>query len=338
MSDNRGIQLLKQIAYKFKAFFFSKDALSFLFFLLLTAAFWFSNTANKAREANITIPLRYSALPKDYAIINQPPQEIKLSIRDEGLNLFSYSKKRLVPLNIDLSQIDDKKGYSKLSSEQILSRLSYYLHPTTSIINFTPDSIFVQYEKMESVVLPIKLELDIELAQQYILSDTIRVIPDKVTAYGSKEALKNLKEVPTEYLVLSQLKGSVLLKVRLLPIESVIFSIDEVDVRAKAEMFTERRTQVPVMFSNVPNNLSIRTFPALVDITYNIGLSHYDTSYDNITVFVDYHDIKQNKQDKQKLKVISNSSKIFNIKIVPEEVEFILEEKLINNTFVIGNR
>lgn len=327
MSDNRGIQLLKKMTQKVKAFLFSKDALSFLLFLVLSTAFWFSNTVNKTREASITVPLRYNALPKNYIITNQVPLEIKLNIKDEGMNLFSYSKKRLIPLNIDLSQIDSDKNYFKLSSEQILSKLSHYLHPTTSILGFMPDSIYVQYEKMDEVTLPVKLNVDVELAQQYILSDSIRVIPQRVTVYGSKEALKNLKEIETERLTLKQMKDSAFLKVRLMPMESVSFSTDEVNVDIKTEIFTEKRVQIPVTFINVPDNFTIKSFPALVDVVYNIGLSHYNTKYDVVTVIADYNDIKQNIQEKQKLKVINASSKVFNVRIIPEEVEFIIEEK-----------
>ena len=327
MSDNRDIQLLKKLTQKLKAFLFSKDALSFLFFLLLSAAFWFSNTANKTRETSITVPIRYNALPPNYVISNQPPQEIKLNIKDEGMNLFSYSKKRLIPLNIDLSRIDANKDFFKLSSEQILSKLSHYLHPTTSILGFSPDSIYVQYEKMDEMILPVKLNVDIELAQQYILSDTIQLVPNHITVYGSEDALKNLKEVETEHLTLKQMKDSVSLKVRLIPVESLNFSTDAVDVNIKTEMFTEKRVQIPINFINVPEHLSIKSFPAVADVTYNIGLSHYNTKYDIITLMVDYNDMKQNKQEKQKLKIINASSKIFNIKMVPNEVEFIIEEK-----------
>ncbi len=326
MSDNNGIQLLKNIANKFKAFLFSKDALNFLLFLLLSTAFWFSNTTNQVRDANITIPLRYNALPNDYTITNTPPQEIRLSIRDEGLNLFSYSKRKLVPLNIDLSQIDPTKEDLKLNSEQILSRLSYYLYPTTSIISFTPDSIFVEYEKMNALTLPVKLDAS-ELAQQYILSDSIEIIPDRITAYGSEETLKDLKEVHTEFVDLTQVKDSISLKLHLIPVESVNFSTDEVEVNVKVEMLTEKKVQVPVTFINVPRGLSIRSFPAIVSVSYNIGLSNYSTKDEDIKVIIDYNDIKNNELDKQKLKIVSKSPKIFNLRVMPDEVEYIIEEK-----------
>ncbi|NDV45956.1 YbbR-like domain-containing protein [Paludibacter sp. 221] len=330
MSENRGIQVLKDILRWFKAFLFSKDALSFLFFLLLSAGFWFVNAVNKDRDANITVPLRYSGLPQGLTISNHPPEEIKIGVRDEGLNLFSYSRKKLQPLNIDLSQADTTKssGIMKISSEKLVSRFSGYLQPTTTITNFPSDTIFVQYEKQDAVVLPVRLNADIELAQQYILSDSIQVTPGYITAYGTKEVLAKLKEVQTEPLDLKQLKDSVLRSCRLLPVEFVSFSVNEVTVKINVEMFTEKKVEIPVKIINAPEDIQIKSFPALVNVTYNIGLSHYNTVYDDVEVILDYNDIKRNNQGKQKIKIKNNSSKIFNIRVMPDEVEFILKEDI----------
>lgn len=327
MSGKEDIALLKNLAKKFKAFLFSKDALSFLFFLLLSTAFWLSNVANKIREANITVPIHYEALPPGFAIANRPVQEIRLTVRDEGLNLFSYNKRRLVPLNIDLSEAAATGGLVKLSSEQILSRLSYYLYPTTSVIGFSPDSIVVQCAQLDAVTLPVKPRLNIELARQYIMSDSVWVSPREVTVYGRSEVLARLQAVETVPVDLLQLRDSVDMQVALQPIDSVDLSVSEVQVRIGVEMFTEKRARVPVTFAHVPPGIAVRSFPAVVEVTYNIGLSHYGTPQDDVTVVLDYRDILANKQEKQPLHVISHSPRIFNVRVQPGEVEFVLEQQ-----------
>jgi len=74
--------------------------------------------------------------------------------------------------------------------------------------------------------------------------------------------------------------------------------------------------------------LLIRTFPAIVNVTYTVGLSHFNSLVpDDIQVYLDYNDLISGKLNKQRLKIINNTSHISNIRIVPQEVEFILEEK-----------
>ncbi len=327
MAGKEYIALLRDLAKKFKAFLFSKDALSFLFFLLLSTAFWFSNVANKPREANITVPIHYEALPAGFAVANHPVQEIRLTVRDEGLNLFTYNKRRLVPLNINLSEVAATGGQVKLSSEQILSRLSYYLYPTTSVIGFSPDSIFVQCEQLDAVTLPVRPRLNLKLAQQYVLSDSVAVSPAEVTVYGRHDVLSRLQAVETMPVDLLQLKDSVDMLVALQPVDSASLSVDEVRLRIGVEMFTEKRARVPVTFAHVPPGIAVRSFPAAVEVTYNIGLSHYGTPQDDVTVVLDYRDILANKQEKQPLHVISHSPRIFNVRVQPGEVEFVLEQQ-----------
>ena len=327
MSDNQGIQILKNIWEKFKAFLFSKDALIFLFFLLLSFTFWFANALNKNRDANIEIPLRYTGIPQDVVISNKVPTEMKVGVKDEGLNLFAYTRKRILPLNIDIPPASIKSGYMKMTSDQILNRLSHHLRPTTTILNFNPDSIVVTFERLDSVILPIKLISDIELAHQHIFSDSIQINPEHITAYGTKESLDSLKKIYTEPIRFTNLGDSVSITVPLVSTPGVSYSANETEVKINVEMFTEKKVQLPVTFVNVPSKFSIRSFPAFIEVRYNIGLSQYNTPQDKITVFIDYNDIKKSNQEKLKVKVQSHSPKIFNIRTLPEEIEFIIEER-----------
>lgn len=328
MSDNRGILLLKYILHRVKAFFTSKDALSFLFFLFLAASFWFANAVSKDREANVTIPVRYVEIPSDVVITNTPPTEIKVNVKDKGLNLFSYSRKRMMPLYIDLSNLTQDAGSLKIASDQIHTRLTTLLRPTTAILYYTPDLIDIEYQKLDKKIVPVKLEADIELQHQYIFSDTIRISPDKVTVYAKKEILDTLRSVKTELVSMKNLKDSVSFKASLMsPAPEANLSTDLVDVDIKVEMFTEKKVHLPVVFINPPRGFELKAFPAYVDVTYNIGLSHYNTPGDNMMVVVDYNDIKRNRSEKQKVKVVYDSPKIFNVRATPEEIEFIIEEQ-----------
>jgi len=86
--------------------------------------------------------------------------------------------------------------------------------------------------------------------------------------------------------------------------------------------------QIPITILNCPENLSIRTFPAFVRVVYTVGLSHFNfLSQSDIVVFLDYNDLKINQQSKQLLKIKNNTSQISNIRILPHEVEFIMEKK-----------
>jgi hypothetical protein len=65
-----------------------------------------------------------------------------------------------------------------------------------------------------------------------------------------------------------------------------------------------------------------------VNATYIVGLSQFNAlSPSDIQVYLDYNDLKDLKTSKWKLNIKNNSPNISNIRISPQEVEFILEQK-----------
>ena len=101
MADNSILKLLKYYFSKLKSFFFSKDVLSFLLFLILSSGFWFINVLDKERVTEILIPLRFDGLPKNIAITNEQPAFVTIKVKDKGLQLFSYSKKNHLPISFN---------------------------------------------------------------------------------------------------------------------------------------------------------------------------------------------------------------------------------------------
>lgn len=328
MAENSVIKLLRYYMQKLKSFFLSKDILSFSLFVALSAAFWFVNALGKERETNINIPVRYVGVPQNVAITNSPPTLISISVKDQGLRLFSYSRRNLTPLTIDLSRVFYEKGDIVITSDQLSGRIGRYIQPTTIVLGIKPDSILVQYQKLSVKKLPIELNANIELATQYMLSNEIQIEPSHVTVFGPRQILDTLKSVRTEFVEFKNLNDTNVFRISLKPIESIRFSTKDTKVSLFVELFTEKTVQRPITFINCPDHLLIRAFPAFANLTFNVGLSHFNSLTENdIRVYLDYNELKAAKMNKHKLKVENNASYISNIRVSPDEVEFLLEQK-----------
>ena len=332
MAENSGIKLLTYYLQKLKSFFLSKDILSFLLFLALSAAFWFVNSLGKEKETELSIPLRYVGIPQFVAISNNPPSEILVSVKDQGIHLLDYSKKHIRPLTIDLSRVFYQKGEILITSDQLKGKVSRYMQPTTTVLEIHPDSLIIKYEKLSMVTLPIQLVSRIETAHQHVLNN-ILIEPSNVTVFGPKSVLEKLKTAKTELLDLKNITDTNSYVCKLKPINSVRFSAKDTKVTVFVEQFTEKKIVVPITDVNCPENLIIRSFPTQVEVTYTVGLSHFNTiNPKDIQVYLDYNDLKTAKLSKQKLKIKSNTINVSNIRISPQEVEFILEQKKVGNT------
>ena len=330
MTDSSVIRFIKYYLQKLKSFFLSKDILSFLLFFALSSAFWFVHSLGKEHETTIKVPIRFIGIPLNVLITNSPPTEISINIKDQGLRLFYYSGSHLTPLTIDLKRNFYQKGEILITSDQLSGRINRYLHmqTTTTVIDVNPDSLYIQYEKLVSKTLPIKLNSKIELTNQYMFSDKIQLEPNMVTVFGPKKMLDSLKSISTVLLELKNIKDTSSYKCQLKPINRVRFSVKYTKVNILVEPFTERKVQIPILAINFPDNLSIRTFPAIVSVTYTVGLSQFNSlAPTDIQVYLDYNDLKLSKSNKGILKIKNSSSHISNIRIYPQVVEFILEQK-----------
>lgn len=328
MAEHTGKEFLKYYLQKLKIFFSSKDILSFLLFFAISAGFWYVHAMGKDHKKSIVVPIRYVGIPLNIGIINNPPSEISLDIEDKGIVLFEYSDDRLMPLTVDLTRIFYQKGEIMIGSDQLKSKLANYLKKTTTVLDVHPDFILVKYEKLSAKTLAVEFSAKIELAHQYMFSDNIKLQPNKLTVYGPKQILDTLKFIRTECPMLVNLKDTTSFLCKLMPVKSVQYPVKEVRVNIFVEQFTERKVQIPVTAINCPENLTVRTFPAVVNATYTVGLSQFKTlNPTDIQVNLDYNELKSDQQSKGILKIKNNSTHISNIRISPLEVEYMLELK-----------
>jgi len=328
MDRKNQIVFLNNFLLKLKSFFWSKDILSFLLFLAISGGFWYVHALGKERERTIVVPIKYVGLPLDMAILNNPPNEISLDIKDQGIRLYDYSGKNLIPLTIDLKRPLNQKGEILFLADFLKTRLGKYLKSTTTLLDMHIDSILIQYEKLSSKLVPIEFSAKIDLAHQFKYSNEIKLQPNFLRVYGPKSVLDTLKFVHTECPVLKNLNDTLSFRCKLKPGKLLHYSKNETKVTIFVEQFTERKEQIPVTFINCPTGLFIRTFPAYVNATFTVGVSQFKTfKATDFEVYLDYTELKTDKFSKHFLKVKNNTKQISNIRISPQEVEYILEQK-----------
>ena len=329
MSDESEIKKRNHYFRKIKRLLISKDALIFLFFLALSGAFWFVQSLDKQRETTLRIPIDYMGIPEDVELENKLPNRIEIKVRDEGLTLMKYNSRNTVPLALDLQRVYFAKGKIVITTDQLKNRISRYVLPTTAVLQIKPDSIVILYHKLSSVTLPIKLNGEFKLTSQYVLSDSVQIEPSTVKIFGPKNLVDTMKAVYTEKLDMKSLSDTTFIQLKLeKPKQGIKYAFDDVNVGIFVEMFTEKKIEMPVTIINAPENMNIRIFPPTVSVSYNVGLSNFNKVRENdIKVVFDYREAKELDKRRYKLQVVEDSPYISNIRLSPERVEFLLEEK-----------
>lgn len=329
MSDVSENQEQHKILKRVKRLLLTKDAFIFLFFLVLAGAFWFVQSLDQQRETMLRIPVDYMGIPEDVELVKGLPNRIDVTIRDEGLTLLKYNKSNTVPLALDLERVYFAKGRIVITADQLKNRISRYVLPTTAVLKIDPDSIVVEYFKLETAKLPIKLKGDVKLSSQYVMSDSVRIEPSHVKVFGPKDAVDTMTAVFTEKVDLKSVDDTTLVKVKLeKPKPGIKYEFDDVNVGIFVEMFTEKKIDIPITIINAPDNVNVRLFPHTVSVTYNIGISNFNRVKENdIQVIFDYAEAKELHKRRYELQIKNNSKYISSIRSTPERVEFLIEEK-----------
>lgn len=309
----------------------SRDALVFLFCVALSTIFWLLFTLSKTKVEELSIPVVYSNYPVNYIITDSLHQEIKVRIKDSGFSILFYQLSN----NQKNIQIDLKKCFTEtktrtlcLSQVKLQKSVLQTIRPTMQVLHIYPSRITVKYEKLYEKELPIVLKGNIDLSQQHILKDPIKIQPSIVKVYGAKSSLDSLKVVSTKAFNLTNISKTTQVTTRLQPIKNIRFSVNEIKVFIPVELYTEKTLTIPIVGKNFPEHIQLKTFPSTVNVKFNVGLSKFNAiNTSDIQAFINYNNLLNAKEGKQAVEITTSSYSIKNLNHSPKMVEYILEGK-----------
>lgn len=328
MAESSLKRILRYLTIKLKSFFLSKDVLSFLVFLLLSASFWFINALNTERDLTFRIPVRYEGLPDNVLFLDELPSEVSLKVRDIGKKLWTYISHPPSPVEIRFDHQFKDNGLVSVTNARLSQAVAEKLFPTTVVLALSPEHFVAKYVSMYSRTLPVELDADISLQSQYMFSFPTNVHPDSVRVFGPKATIDGMVSVKTSRLEIKNLKDTLTQQIDIHPLPSLQFSPSKVTVTAGAQMFTEKNATLPVQVLNIPEHLNVITFPAEVRATFNIGVAYFKLfKSSDIQIVLDYNELRSSAYPRKSVRIINNKPYIANIRIQPAEVEFLLEER-----------
>lgn len=300
----------------------------FFLFLILAFIFWLLIFFQRYAEGNYQIPLKYTNIPEEEVFVNTMPQFIDLRIKDLGSDLFNYyffKKKDSLIVNVEEAQ---KNNDIKLQGNLLTQLIRTKLSVNTQLIGYAPATISLETAKLQSKTVPVVFDGEMRTSGGHLVVDTISIIPNEVKIYGTKEMLRNITEVLTEYSVFENLKATSQLNAKLKNIEGIKIIPSEVDIYIPIHEFTERQFEIPITVSNQPSDIDIKFFPSKVNVTFAVTLDDYKKIVpEDFEIKVNYNDLKTIDGDQVDIKLTQSPPSIRSYHISPVVVEFLFELK-----------
>lgn len=308
-------------------FRWNKQANAFLFFLLLSAAFWLFTMLNEETKDEISIPVELINVPQNVVITTATAQNVQVTVRDKGFFLLRYKfRKDFTPLTIDFNNYRSTSGYINIAASDLLKQISQQLASSTQISGLRPQQIEYYFNYGESKRLPVKIRGEFEPADMTFVS-SIRYAPDSVMVFAKHEVLDTMQAAYTDFVSMKGLTANKQIHTTFAAIPGVKYEPDSVGISVSIDRYIEKTVQVPVEQVNFPATKILRTFPSNVNVTFQVGMKMYKKITDkSFVIAVDYEDIRQNTSPRFPLMLRSIPDGVRHAHITPSEVDYVIED------------
>jgi YbbR domain-containing protein len=173
--------------------------------------------------------------------------------------------------------------------------------------------------------VPVILDNDFQLADDYFVLDTITIEPDSVVVWGPRQGLTGISYIKTEKLVINNLKNSQERTLRLVkPVDANLkLSVSNVKVFIPVEQFTEKSFQVAIFIRSSGD--SVQLIPPRAKLSCVVPLSKFDqtTESDFLVEAVFPERTTKSKNNTAMLLVSRQPVWVRSTRIEPNSVEFL---------------
>lgn len=315
-----------------------REFLILMFFIFISFLFWMLDTLKLDFKETFDIPVRLVNVPENVIVTSEPTKSVKVTVSAKGTDLLNYKLgRKFSPISIDFNQYETYGESVKLLS---LNLLQNQFNAATRFVSIVPDSIAYVYSANEYVMCPVYADFDLRTDMMHAIGK-VKIYPDSVKAYIPDYMSESEVRAETEQCIRENLSDTLDVTLDIKKIKGVKFVPDKVRLVAPVEIFLEETMEVPISGVGFPIGKNLRTFPTNVRVTFQAGMSKVkELSADDFTVGVDYDDIARLSGDftSAKVEVKAYPEGVKNIRIYPEYVDFLIEDKVRDHDSIGDNR
>ena len=242
--------------------------LTFLVFLLISAALWFLIKLTKDYTTQTEFTVVYTEVPAS-KWISTPEQQVKLSFVADGFATLRHNlvrpQRRVVSISLDEVpyRLEGGNTYS-YSTQYVAERVADWLGVPSGNVTSNDDKQYFNMEELQSKEVPVEVPIDVKTQRQYYVYGDPQVEPALVTVYGPKNVLDTLKSVRTAVFSAVNAAGRLTQTLSIDYYGGVVRSEQATAVvTVEVEQYTETDIEVPV---KVTDTVNCRFFPETMKV------------------------------------------------------------------------
>lgn len=302
----------------------------FFIFLILTSIIWLLLELSKSYTSSVAFNVEYQNVPDDKLLQSAPDSELNIVVNSPGFTLLKYkiSKPKII---LNLSNLVQKNDQFYLLPNSQISSMNTQISGETSVVRVLKDTIFLELGKNISKKVPVVPNLDIKFKLGYNFVEEVDVIPDSIIITGAEKYVDSIRDIKTDLLKLSEVYESIEANLLLeIPFEKnqLKLSVYEVELIGRVDKFTEGTFKLPVVIINEPEGIEINPFPKEIEVVYQVALSNFNLINENsFNIVFDYNEFANDTLIHHLApKILQQSKYIHSLKIIPNQIEFLIQK------------
>lgn len=295
------------------------------YFVSFTFFIWLLLQLSKTTTHTFEVQLIIENLPVE---IELEHKNLEVAVEMSG---FQRIKKIMRTPQLILSADDElqlKKNKIRLNSRQVKAVIKNKFDVRdTSKIDFRPKEIaFIEKEKK---LISIRFKEKISFEKGYNSLSGINYSSKQVEVVAPDFILDTLSTIEAESLILPNLSNNQEGKIELInPAPKFIeLSQTNLNYQLQVEATTEKEFQIPVEVENLPTNFSIKTFPELIKIKFEVPVSAYEEIQpEDFKIKIDFN-ARLEGQSVLFPKLTRCPKNVLNPKVFPVTIDYLLKAK-----------
>ena len=292
--------------------------------IMIAALLWLIIKLSDTYTVTVPFAIHYVDVPASQLIQNND-QEITVTVTTTGFKLLNYyfEPKKNRKIDISLKDAKYKKTENNLysySSRFIIDQIAVYMSSNTTDISVTDDIQYFSMSRLAYKKVKIVPETNFSFEKQYNYYGEPTSTPDSITIYGSIEDVNNTKEVRTKVITRKNVNKNVVATTKIELDDKLRADIDEVEVLAIIEKYTESEVVIPI---EIPHGVNMHLYPSKATVRYIVAMKDYAIINQlSFKAVADTSDMFYNDVLPVNLVLYPNNTQI--IGIDPKEVEYII--------------
>lgn len=296
--------------------------------LLFATFFWLLTKLSKEYKTVVSFPVSYVNIPQNKLIQKDPLKELQIQVKSSGFKLL------VLQILTKEIQLDANRLQKKSPSEYYFLLQNHLLEIQNQISNnytvdyLVQDTVFLNLGTLTSKKIPLVGNFDLNYKLGFHLAKSIKITPDSILVSGPEAQIDTLNRMTLETLVIDNISKPIDATLKVIsPSTNVKFNVKEVHVFGEVDRFTEGTIEVPFEIINMPDSVSVNTFPTSLKVIFQTGLTNFNkVNSSSFKIVCDFQQSISSQLSYLIPKVILKPDFVTSVKIIPNKVEYLIQK------------